>query len=196
MPVIRISDETMRRLSLWAEPLRDTADLAFRKVLDAAESNPNVAPSRTDSATKSLKSHPADEPRESGGKLPQKEFRWPLLRAVYDMGGSARTGDLRRIMKKRMAAVLSPDDLETLSSGTERWWDAVCLERLSLVRDGYLRDDSRRGAWDLSEKGTELVEEVLGESSEPFIEHLLAVPAVGDDADFDRDSSQPRTVKL
>ena len=35
--VVRISDESYRRLKAWAEPLDDNADDAFRKVLDAAD---------------------------------------------------------------------------------------------------------------------------------------------------------------
>lgn len=36
-PVVRISDESYLRLKAWAEPLDDTADDAFQKVLDAAD---------------------------------------------------------------------------------------------------------------------------------------------------------------
>ncbi len=36
-PVLRISDESYGRLKKWAEPLKNNADAAFRKVLDAAE---------------------------------------------------------------------------------------------------------------------------------------------------------------
>lgn len=36
-PVVRISDESYERLKTWAEPLDDSADDAFRKVLDAAD---------------------------------------------------------------------------------------------------------------------------------------------------------------
>ena len=31
---------------------------------------------------------------------------------------------------------------------------------------------------------------------DPFVEHLLAMPDVGEDADFERDSSLPRDVEL
>ena len=36
-PVLRISEESYVRLKAWAEPLDDTADDAFRKVLDVAD---------------------------------------------------------------------------------------------------------------------------------------------------------------
>ena len=37
MPVVRISEDTMERLKKWAEPLVDTTETAFVKVLNAAE---------------------------------------------------------------------------------------------------------------------------------------------------------------
>lgn len=39
MPVIRIPEETMKRLKAWAKPLEDTAESAFAKALDIAERN-------------------------------------------------------------------------------------------------------------------------------------------------------------
>ena len=42
MPTIRISDDSMQRLKAWAEPLEDSAEDAFRKVLEAAERDREV----------------------------------------------------------------------------------------------------------------------------------------------------------
>ena len=36
-PVLRVSDDTFKRLKAFAEPLEDTVDDALRKVLDLAE---------------------------------------------------------------------------------------------------------------------------------------------------------------
>ncbi|MDE0291872.1 MAG: hypothetical protein OXK19_05135 [Candidatus Dadabacteria bacterium] len=171
MPVIRISDETLRRLKTWAEPLEDTAESAVSKVLDAAEGM-------------------------SGDRSSQRKFRKPLLRAIYEMGGSARTEDLYPVIRKHIAAVPLSGNMNNLSSGDKEWRNAIRRERHKLVREGCLRDDSPRGTWELSRKGTELVEKMVTEPSESFIRHLLAIPAVGEDADFDRIPSQPRTVKL
>ncbi len=87
MPIIRISEQSMKRLKKWAEPLTDTADSALTKALDAADLSPSLSA------------------------------------------------------------------------------DAITAE-----------PDRRR--------------------SESFIDHLLAMPAVGDDADFDQPRSGPRVVEL
>ena len=196
MPVIRISDKTMRRLKAWAEPLEDTAESALAKALDAAESvgatNVQVPPEKGTASPR--------RGRERGdvrSQLPQRMFREPLLKALHDMGGSARTDELRPVMKMRMTPSLLPGDLERISSGDERWWNATCWERSALVKEGYLRDDSPRGTWQLSEMGIEHVADSISAStSDPFVEHLLAIPDVGDDADFDRDASGFRSVEL
>ena len=199
MPVIRISDETMGRLKTWAGPLVDTAESALAKVLDAAET------ARSDPPPADPPMHrepPVSEPpaRSGGGgprKLPQKAFRQPLLESIYELGGSAHTRELRPVVKERVKPLLLPGDLEFVSTGEERWWNATGWERSALVKEGYLSADSPRGTWALSDKGTEhVVNSRRTRPPGPFVEHLLAIPDAGDDADFDRDPSSFRHVEL
>ena len=78
----------------------------------------------------------------------------------------------------------------------ERWWNATRCERHQLVEQGLLRSDSERGTWALSETVLSLAETWLDQTSTSFIDHLLSLPDVGDDADFDRPRSGPRPVEL
>lgn len=78
---------------------------------------------------------------------------------------------------------LLPGDLALLSSGEPRWWNATQFERYALKEEGYLRDDSPRGVWELSEKGA------------GFVDHLLAMPDAGEDADFNHPRSAPRKTE-
>ncbi|MYB67078.1 MAG: hypothetical protein F4X75_01080 [Gemmatimonadetes bacterium] len=50
---------------------------------------------------------------------------------------------------------------------------------------------AERVAKDLSDIGLESAEKSLFKSSESFVDHLLAIPNVGNDADFERDRSGP-----
>ena len=194
MPVIRISEETMRRLKKWAEPLEDTTESAFVKVLNAAE-NTLDAERRGATATKTRAVQPPARGR-APDKLPEKEFRRPLLEVLYEMDGKARVGELRPVLEKRMASRLHPEDYETVSTGDPRWWNATCWARNGLKRDGHLRDDSPRGVWELSEKGLRQVEVWLAKEPENFIDHLLAMPDAGEDSDFDRPRSGPRRIEI
>ncbi|MCY3793435.1 MAG: hypothetical protein OXG51_03545 [Gammaproteobacteria bacterium] len=195
MPVIRVTDETLERLKTWAEPLVDTAESALAKALDAAEQARKL-PSRDYPTPAAKPSRPRRRRHASEKKLPQKAFRKPLLELLYELGGSAQVADLQPLMKERMASNLLPGDRQPVSTGDERWWNATCWERSNLVKEGYLRDDSPRGTWELSERGTESVAGSSSKSPNPFVEHLLSIPDVGDDADFDRDRSAPRRVEL
>ena len=189
----------MRRLKAWAEPLEDTAESALAKALDAAETartapRPAIHPRRPEPPV----SKPSARP---GGnkvpKLPQKAFRQPLLEILYESGGSAHVRELRAAVKERMEPLLLPGDRELVSTGDERWWNATCWERNALVKEGYLRADSPRGTWTLSNRGREHVESsVPSNSSDPFVEHLLAIPDVGEAADFERDPSGLRHVDI
>ena len=145
----------MRRLKTWAEPLEDTAKSALANALDAAETartapRPATHPRRPEP--------PVSKPSARLGgnknpKLPQKAFRQPLLEILYESGGSAHVRELRAAVKKRMEPLLLPADRELVSTGDERWWNATCWERNALVKEGYLRADSPRGTWTLSNRG-------------------------------------------
>ena len=206
MPTIRISDTSWERLKTWAEPLVDTADSALEKALDAAERSrgrtpkprkPPVPPKlglsavgpSHDGTPRSQEPAVPSRPGLSAAKLaklPQKEFRKPLLQAIHELGGSAQVHELRPILRDRMKSRLLPGDFEHVSGGVERWWNAACWVRHDLVNEGYFRSDSPRGIWALSDEGVKLVENLLKESSGDFADHLRAMPDVGEDSDFDR----------
>jgi hypothetical protein len=153
MPVIRISDTTWERLKTHARPLEDSVDDVVQRALDALDAkrkpqvpSPSPAKSRAEKST-----------RAQGKKLPQKAFRLPLMQALLDEGGGAPTKKIRQILASRMKHQLSEIDYETVSSGDPRWWNAACWERNDLVKEGFLRDDSERGFWELTKSGIELV---------------------------------------
>ena len=191
MPVIRISATTLERLKQWAEPLTDTAESALVKVLDAAghESSPDADQGVPDRDRRAAR--PGREDR-----LALEQLRRPLLESIYEMGGSVRAGALRPVLRERMSSHLTAVDLEPLASGEERWWNATRWERRKLVEEGLLRSDSERGTWELSDNGVSVVETWLDRIPASFVDHLLALPDVGDDVDFDQARSEPRPVEL
>ena len=191
MPTIRISDESMQRLKVWAEPLVDSADSALAKALDAAERYREIhAPGDPD---------PAPRAGPIGGHSPKvsaKAFREPLLEVIYERGGNARGRELYPALRERMKRYLTPGAFDRAKSGDDEWRNSVKTTRDDLVREGYLRDDSPRGVWALSDAGVALVQSRLAESPGSFVDHLLAFPDVGDDSDYDQPRSGPRPVDL
>jgi len=151
MPVIRVSDETWERLKAHARPFEDKPEDIVNLALDALdEKTGHRSPPRP-------KTPPPSEQSVSGEKLPQKEFRQPLMKTLFELGGSAEVSEIRKVMKQKMNALLSEADYQPVSSGEERWWNAICWERADLVREGLFLDNSERGVWELSEKGKSLV---------------------------------------
>lgn len=181
MPTIRISDRSWERLKGWAEPLVDSADSALAKALDAADRYRDGTPPQEPEAP--------PKPAPTGAKrakLPQKDFRGPLLQVLLELGGSAHVHELRSILRERMESRLLPGDFDQVSGGVERWWNATCWVRHDLVNEGFFREDSPRGVWELSEEGKKLAESRGNQTRESFTDHLRSMPDVGDDSDFDR----------
>ena len=181
----------MQRLKAWAEPLVDSADSALAKALDAAERF-RATRDRTDTGL-IPQSAPQDERRP---QLEEGEIREPLMDVIYERGGSTSGRDLYPALRERMKRYLTPRDFDRIGSGDNRWRSTVKSAREHLVEEGYLRDDSPRGVWALSKEGVALVESRRSASSGSFVDHLLAFPDVGDDADFDQPRSGQRPLDL
>jgi hypothetical protein len=103
-----------------------------------------------------------DEPGERRTKLkrglrtPETAFYVPILQALDELGGTARTAEVVKRVGEFVANVLSPDDREPLpSTGLPRWENTTQFARYSMVRAGLLKPDSPRGTWAISAKGLE-----------------------------------------
>lgn len=160
MPTIRISDETMERLKRWAVPLEDTADDAIQRVLEAAESaqderrlEAKVPSNHASSSTRII--------QNAGVKLPQKEFRIPLIVSLYRLGGGATKKQVCQKVYEMIEDQLSEADHQRVKSGEPRWLNAICWERSNLVKEGIFRGTSEWGVWELSERGAKVAEEKL-----------------------------------
>ncbi len=156
MPVIRISDETWEKLQRLATPLQDSADDVIGRAADIALAQQSGTKRKT--SPKIVK-----RTNRSGGPvgkhlLPQKEFEVPLLKTLYELGGSAPTKQVRPIMEKKMKDRLREDDHRLVATGEPRWWNAICWARNELVKDGRMQKGSPRGLWELSEMGVKFIE--------------------------------------
>lgn len=147
MPVIRVSVETYARLKKYAQPFEDTPESVITKALTALEMIDGAASPAPLASTAQ---------RTDAPKLPQKEFRYPLLMTLLKFGGKAQAKDVRSVLGPIMTPKLSEGDYESVSTGDPRWWNATCWERSDLVKDGLMRDDSERGVWEISEAGKNL----------------------------------------
>jgi hypothetical protein len=154
MPVIRISQQTWERLKKHATPLvhtaNDVVEMAL-EALDAQGTKHGTAFHAGRSAVAAKKN--SNRPKAEATPLPLKQLRAPLLEALFRQGGKAYSRDIRETLEQTLAPVLSDADHELVSNGQPRWWNSMCSVRNQLIADGLLRDDSKRGIWELSKKG-------------------------------------------
>ena len=147
MRTVEISQRTWDRLTVHARPLEDRAEDVISRALSALEREVQARATRP-KETKPPKATTRD-------KLPQKFFRSPLLAALLECGGSAALQELKPLVEARVKEHLRNGDLEKVSTGDVRWWNAVCWERSYMVKDGLLKNDSPWGVWELSDVGWE-----------------------------------------
>ena len=95
-------------------------------------------------------------PRGKG--TPQSVFFQPILETLVDLGGSGQVREVLGRVRGRLEGVLREVDYELLrSKGEPRWETVACFARLAMVHRGMLKKGSRRGTWEITEKGRALV---------------------------------------
>jgi hypothetical protein len=156
MPVVRISQATWERLQAHARPFEDTPEDVITAALDLLDKKKGFKAAAATAVVEAPLLPPIAV--SSGPKTPQKEFRVPLFETLDAMGGRGATRDIRRLMGKKLASRLTDADLDLVSSGDPRWWNAVCWERTKCVKEGLFRRDSERGVWALSDEGKKWLE--------------------------------------
>lgn len=89
-----------------------------------------------------------------GIRTPESAFYRPLLRALVELGGSARMDDALNRIEQSMRDVLKPIDYQPLKSSSElRWRNTAQWARNTMVRQGQMKDTSPRGIWEISDAG-------------------------------------------
>ena len=93
-------------------------------------------------------------PLLKGRLTPPSEYEVPILESLIELGGSGRVRDVLDKVYEKMKVQFISADLEKLSSGRAiRWKNRAMWVRMKLKTDGYLKADSPRGIWEITEKG-------------------------------------------
>ncbi len=145
MPAIQISKKNYSRLQQHARPFDDTPDSVISRLLDRFENSGEAAVNPQGEAEKTR--------AQAGTLLSEKEYWIPILKALDERGGRApavetidRVGELMRDM------LGEPEHAET-STGEIRWRNRTQFARLRMKQQGLLASDSRRGIWEMTERG-------------------------------------------
>lgn len=147
MPTIRIDDEVWVWLKKHAQPFEDTPNSVLRRVagLDVSKPGTPVIEPRLRRIG----------PREYGRRIPQGEYRRPILSILLRHGGRADRSTVLRELEESMADRLTDYDRSDIKSGAIRWQKTAEWEVSTMRQRGLLlpQSASPRGVWCLSEEG-------------------------------------------
>lgn len=155
---IEIDTEVLSMVKKEAEPFVDSPNDVLRGVLGLGvrKDRPSCSPFPSE-APLPTSSRPAQSRAEgrapAGHLLPLEEYQLPLLQELADRGGAAPAADVIEGLRDRIWDRLSDLDKEPVRSGEPRWRNRIGFARMDAVRNGYMRADSRRGYWELTNKG-------------------------------------------
>lgn len=148
---IRIDDDVYEGLKRLADPFEDTPNTVIRKLLN---NNGNSLLSRkekekilsSDKRTKNAKKKLTPQPLYED---------WLLYILWSKFGGSATKMDATKatIEEMKQRNILTNDDFEKVSTGESKAENTIAWGRNSLKEDGYIRSDSQRGLWELTQEG-------------------------------------------
>ena len=88
-----------------------------------------------------------------GEKVSYEECKLPILETLLELGGRGQRARVLEGVEQKLAHLLSPADWETIPSGPIYWQDRARSARTYLLNSGFIKDDSPRGVWELTEKG-------------------------------------------
>jgi hypothetical protein len=146
MRSIRIDDEVWAALQKRARAFEDTPNSVLRRILHLDRTN-----KRGD--------HSNRTPR--GMKTPQRAFREPILRALYELGGSGQISEILEKVYVLIRDKLKEVDHQRLASGQIRWRNTAQWERNNMVNEGLIKKNSPIGTWELTAKGIAAAEALM-----------------------------------
>lgn len=97
-----------------------------------------------------------------GLRTPESSYVLPILQALDQMGGSGKVSEVLDKVGEIMRPILKNIDYDPLTSNPDnpRWRNTAQWARNSMVNEeGYLKKDSPRGIWEISEKGRAFLKE-------------------------------------
>ena len=84
----------------------------------------------------------------------QANYTRPILESLIEMGGSGKMSGVLDMVFQKMKGKLTSKDLEKLPTGIGvRWKNKAQWERQRLKTLGYLKKDSPRGIWEITDEG-------------------------------------------
>ena len=90
-----------------------------------------------------------------GLRTPEAAYYLPILKALIELGGSAKMQAVLDRVYKAMKPALKDVDHEPLASDPDmpRWRNSAQWARNTMRQEGLLKDDSPHGTWEITDAG-------------------------------------------
>jgi len=91
-----------------------------------------------------------------GSKTAETAYWDPILKALDDMGGKAKTSEVLDRVYELMKSTLNEFDRQPVPSvpSQQRWRHTAQIVRNKMVKEGLIKKDSPRGVWEITDMGT------------------------------------------
>lgn len=96
-----------------------------------------------------------------GLRTPEAAYYLPILKALIELGGSAKMQAVLDKVHKAMKPILKDVDHEPLASDPDmpRWRNSAQWARNTMRQEGLLKDDSPHGTWEITPAGKDRVQQ-------------------------------------
>lgn len=101
-------------------------------------------------------------PLPCGLRTHRRDFVFPILQAINELGGSAPISQVLSLVEKRMRGTLNKFDYLLLDSGKSRveprWRNTARWAKDGMIQLGMLDSNSPRGIWRITDYGSDMVQ--------------------------------------
>ena len=143
-----------RRVIPWVDRNFCTIDLEVENEA-VSDFQKYLSKSNVEQGTAKSNAQEAFQPQTPDTPLPRQRYGLPILKALVELGGSAATNQVLQQVYQLMATAneLREIDKSRRSDGQHYWDNRTQDMRRELINKGFMKDDSPRGIWEISEAG-------------------------------------------
>ena len=141
-----INKGLMKDDSPWGIWEISDAGIGYIRDMDVQKSEQFSAP---DASSRKYIANSSDTP------LPRTRYALPILKALNQLGGSAATSEVLKVVRQLMKNQLKPIDLSSRPAGHLYWENRIHDMRRELINRGLMKNNSPRGIWEISDAGRE-----------------------------------------
>lgn len=159
LAVLQYAGVTEELHNVAIEALNQIGERAGAAALPLPAPGCEPAPGETTADTRMTTNSQGDQSEGSASRtdvVPEKEYVFPILRALVAAGGTSGPAPLRAAVYPSVADRLTPRDCEPepdKGGHRSRWEHRMEHVRFKMCLAGFMRRDSPRGVWEITDEG-------------------------------------------